>query len=317
VESNTIDIFANIWTEKYRPSKLSDFIISPSNLAFIQEVKRKQEIPNLMMMGAPGIGKSTLSKIIVNDILNCQYLYINASEENSINDIRNKVMVFAQTRSIDGKIKIIILDEADFLSSASQAALRNIMEEYAGTTRFILTCNYPFKIIPALHSRCQELDVTPPFEGVLARCVFILKNENVVVAPEAKQQLLELVKSSYPDVRKCINRLQKSCIDGKLVIAEFNNTQEIADDVLSMLKKKSNLNTIREYVIGKEIDFSNDYHLLLKSLFEKIYESDLDGDKKRTAMLIVSEGMYRHNQVMDTEINCFSCIIGLAKCFSN
>lgn len=310
------DIFKNIWCEKYRPSKLDDFVISPSNLAFIQEIKRKQEIPNLMMMGAPGIGKTTLSKILVNDILNCQYLYINASEENSINDIRNKVMLFAQTRSIDGKIKVVILDEADFLSSSAQAALRNIMEEYAGTTRFILTCNYPFKIIPALHSRCQELDVTPPFEGVLSKCVYILKSESVLVAPESKQSLLELVKSAYPDVRKCINRLQKSCIDCKLIISEFNNTLEIAEEVLNMLLKNINLTSIREYIINKEIDFNNDYHVLLKSIFEKIYSLDINIDKKRNAMLIISEAMYRHNQVMDTEINTFSCIISLSKCLN-
>ena len=315
MEDNIFKEFG-IWTEKWRPSTLDQLVITPANLAFINEIKRRQEIPNLMMMGAPGIGKSTLSKILVNDILSCQYLYINASEENGINDIRSKVMVFAQTRSIDGKIKVVILDEADFLSSASQAALRNIMEEYAGTTRFILTCNYPFKIIPALHSRCQELDVTPPFEGVLTRCVQILKAENIQVPAEAKPQLLELIKSTYPDVRKCINRLQKSSIDGKFVMAEFNNTQEITEDIMEMLLKNTNLTSIREFIISKEIDFSNDYHMLLKSLFDKVYDSDIPNDKKRNAMLIISEGMYRHNQVMDTEINAFSCIVSLSKCLN-
>lgn len=305
-----------IWTEKYRPQTLSEFVVNATNLEFIHSVSKRQEIPNLMMMGAPGIGKSTLSKIIVNDILNCQYLYINASEENGINDIRNKVMVFAQTKSLDGKLKIIILDEADFLSAASQAALRNIMEEYSGSTRFILTCNYPFKIIPALHSRCQELDVTPPFEGVLSRCVHILKSEQIVVDDTSKQQLLTLVKNTYPDVRKCINKLQKFSINGQLRIDELNNCESIASNIVTMLTGKKPLSSIREYVISHELEFSNDYHNLLKSLFENVYELQINNDKKKTLMLIISEAMYRHNQVMDTEINAFSCIISMDKCIN-
>lgn len=309
-----IDLFRNIWVEKYRPKTLSEIVLSKENKTFLEELKRKSEIPNLMLASSPGTGKSSIAKILVNDVLDCQYLYINASEENGINDIRSKVMTFAQTMSIDSKIKVVILDECDYLSIQAQAALRNVMEEFLGTTRFILTCNYPLKVIPALHSRCQELDMTPPFEGVLTRCVQILKAENITVPEATKSQLVQLIKSTYPDVRKCINRLQKSVIDGVLIINEANNALDFAEEVLSLLmQKKKDLMEIRKIIIDNEANFNNDYHDLLRSLFDCVYNSNIIPDKKRMAMLAISEGMYRHNQVLDQEINAFSCILTLSE----
>src|SRR6476469_5737122 len=151
-------MFNDLWVEKYRPKTLDELVLDSDNRTYFNSLKGKQEIPNLLFLGPPGIGKTTLSKIIVKEILNCQYLYINASDESGIDTIRNKVKSFAQTRSMDGKVKICLLDECDHLSSVNsglgntnaQAALRNLMEEYSGTTRFILTGNYRHKIIPAL-----------------------------------------------------------------------------------------------------------------------------------------------------------------------
>lgn len=309
------DIFDGVWTLKYAPKTLDDLIASKENREFLKSIKNKQEVPNLMLYGSPGIGKTLTTKIIATDLLDCQYLYINASEENGINDIRSKVMTFAQTRSIDGKLKIVIFDEADGLTGQSQAALRNIMEEYLGTTRFILTCNYPSKVIPALHSRCQELDMTPPFDDVLARCVKILKAENVSVSQYQKQKLVTLIKETYPDIRKCINRLQKNVIDNVLTIQEVNNASDYANVIFKMIKDKKSPFDIRANIIDNEMNFNNDYHLLLRSLFDKVYESDLNFDKKRLAILYLCEGMYRHNQVLDAEINTFSCIVQLSELF--
>lgn len=306
------DLFINVWTEKYRPKTIEEIVLSQDNKTFLLNLKKKGEIPNLMLASSPGTGKSSIAKIIVNNILDCQYLYINASEENSINDIRSKVMTFAQTRSIDNKIKVIILDECDYLSINAQAALRNVMEEFLSTTRFILTCNYPGKVIPALHSRCQELEMTPPLEGVLARCVQILKQENVTVPEQSKAQLVQLIKQTFPDVRKCINRLQKSVTDGYLNINTTNIAIEFASDVLSsLIDKKKSIENIRKFVIENEIEFNNDYHDFLKAMFETVYNSNIQTDKKRIAMVSISEAMYRHNQVLDPEINAYSCIIGL------
>ena len=156
--------FNSLWVEKYRPKTLEDFICTEANKDIIASFKNKEEIPNLLFTGTPGLGKTTLAKIIVNDILGCQYLYINASDENGIDTIRTKVTSFAQTKSIDGKIKVIILDEADGLSIDAQRVLRNTMEEFARITRFILTANYKYRVIPALQSRCQSLELTPPLE---------------------------------------------------------------------------------------------------------------------------------------------------------
>jgi DNA polymerase III delta prime subunit len=224
-------------------------------------------------------------------------------------------MTFAQTRSIDGKLKIVIFDEADGISAQGQAALRNIMEEYLGTTRFILTCNYPSKVIPALHSRCQELDMTPPFDDVLARCVKILKTENINVPQSQKKKLVKLIKETYPDIRKCINRIQKNVIDNVLTINEIDDAGDYASIIFNMLQNKKSPFDIRTHIIENETKFNNDYHLLLRSLFDKVYDSNLKYDKKRLAILHLCEGMYRHNQVLDAEINAFSCIVQLSEIF--
>ena len=153
----------NIWVEKYRPTKLADMVLSDSLRAFVEECRTKGEIPNMLFVGNAGTGKTTLAKVIVSEILDAQYLYINASEKNGIDEVRTSILTFAQTKSIDGKIKVIFLDEFDNFTDAGQRALRNVMEEYAGNTRFILTGNYLHRIIQPIQSRCQVFtDFTPP-----------------------------------------------------------------------------------------------------------------------------------------------------------
>jgi len=259
-------LFDNLLVEKYRPKTLDDIVLSDDNRKFFEQINKKQEIPHLMLSGAPGIGKTTLAKTLVTDVLDCQFIIINASEESGIDVIRQKIMNFANTRSIDGKIKIVIADEADGLSSVSggkgrssaQQSLRNVMEEYAETTRFILTCNYPYKIIPALHSRCQTIDLTPPYEGCVKRCSQILKAEGISVDDENKVKLLELVKKCYPDIRKVINTIQKNTIDGVLNITSFESNLEFANTVADKLIKGKDVMRVRKFVIENEISFDPD-----------------------------------------------------------
>lgn len=311
-------MFNDLWVIKHAPKTLDELILTKQNRKFFESLKDKREVPNLLFVGPPGIGKSSLAKLIVGDILDCQHLYINASDENGIDSIRGKVKGFAQTRSIDGKLKIVILDEADFLSFAStgggsnaQAALRNLMEEYSTTCRFVLTANYRHKIIPALQSRCQDFDLTPPLEDCIAICVRILKAENVQVVDEEKAKLMDLIKNLYPDLRKTINTLQKCTIDGVLSIAKLEDKKGFAGKVLNKILEKMDVVSLRKYVIENETLFHNDYHSLMQGLFDSIFESSLDVDKKRLAMICVAEGLYRDAFVMDKEINAFSCIMQL------
>jgi DNA polymerase III delta prime subunit len=316
-----MELFANCWPEKYRPKTLNDIVLTPENRKYFEQIREKGECPNLMLSGPPGIGKTSNSHIIVKDILDCQYIYINASEENGIDTIRSKVINFAQTRSIDGKIKIVILDEADGLHGPSggsgrtsaQQALRNVMEEYAGTTRFILTCNYPFKVIPALHSRCQEIDLTPPFEECVKHCIGILKKEKVKVPEEHKQKLFKLIKNIYPDLRKIINTLQKNVINNTLNIKKIESNLDFALAVFKNITSKKPIELIREHVIQNEIHFNNDYLQLLHDMHDIVFKTNMDSNIKRDMLIHLGIAMLNHEQVMDKEVNFFTTVLEITK----
>mgnify|MGYP003347583253 CR=1 FL=1 len=242
-------MYNNLLIEKYRPHTLNDIVLAEDVRQVFLSFKEKKEIPSLIFTGNPGIGKTSLAKILVKDILDCQYLYINASDENGIDTIRNKVVNFAQTRSFDGKIKVIILDEADALSGEAQRALRNTMEEYSAITRFILTGNYKYKLIEALRSRCQAFDLTPPLEGVLRRCLQIIKAEKINFSDDQKQAFTQMVRANYPDIRKCINDIQKFSLKGSLQIpAECDN--DFVEGLYKLIKAKRD-SELRKYKIGR------------------------------------------------------------------
>ena len=299
--------FDKIWVEKYRPSKLDDLILDASSLRVVSQFK--DEIPNLLFVGSPGTGKTTLARIIVNDILGCNFLYINASDESGIDTIRHNITNFAQTKSFDGNVKVVVLDEADGLTSQAQAALRNTMETYAKYCRFILTANYKHKIIPALQSRCQSIDLKPEIKQAAKRCFNILKQENVKVSDEQKVKFGQLVKRTFPDLRKTINELQKSVVDGELLIDSNGSDSELLKAITEGLKKDSL--QVRKLLIESEDRFQGDYDTLLANLLDYLYEQPIDEFKKKQMITVIADHLYRSAFVVDKEINAFACIVAL------
>ena len=299
--------FDKIWVEKYRPAKLDDLILDEGSLRVVSQFK--DEIPNLLFVGSPGTGKTTLARIIVNDILGCNFLYINASDESGIDTIRHNITNFAQTKSFDGGVKVVVLDEADGLTSQAQAALRNTMETYAKYCRFILTANYKHKIIPALQSRCQSIDLKPEIKQAAKRCFNILKQENVTVSDEQKVKFGQLVKRTFPDLRKTINELQKSVVDGELLIDSNGSDSELLKAVTEGLKKDSL--QVRKLLIESEDRFQGDYDTLLANLLDYLYEQPIDEFKKKQMITVIADHLYRSAFVVDKEINAFACIVAL------
>lgn len=306
-------IFQSLYVEKYRPQTLDDIILTDENYKVFNEFKEKEEIPNLLFAGSPGIGKTSLAKIIVNDLIHCDFIYINASDENDIETIRKKCITYAKQKPTRGKINVIILDESDGLEQSSQRALRNIIEEYSRTTRWILTCNYIHRIIPALQSRCQGFDLTPPILDVVKRCRDILNYEKITLTEENRDYFIKLIKKDYPDIRKCINNIQKYTVNGRLTIVKEETDKVFIDDLYERIEKKDSIN-VRKFLVENDDKFNGEYHSLLKLLFNYTYEKEnLPDNLKREILLIISKYMFQNTMVLDKEINAFACCLDIIK----
>lgn len=306
-----INHYNNLWVEKYRPKTLDDIVLDPEIKEHFKNIG--DDVPNILFHGPAGTGKSTMAKVIVKDILKCQYLYINASDENGIDTIRNKVITFAQTRSIDSKKKIVILEEADGLTGDSLRILRNVMEEYINTTRFILTANYITRIIEPIRSRCVMFKLQPSIKGCGDRCVEILKKENITVDDSDKsQKFLKFLKRRFPDLRRIINDLQKCSVGGIFKFPEDNDSLDFSGSIIEGLLGGVSSLEIRKNVIESESLFDGNYQQLLKSIFDYVYNSKKFNERlKKQIMLDLGEHMYRDNLVLDHEINFFCCLLAI------
>lgn len=301
--------YDDLWVEKYRPSCLQEILLSEEIKSYFESIT--DDIPNILFHGNAGTGKTTLAKVLVKDILKCQYLYINASDENGIDTIRNKVTSFAQVRSFDGQKKVIILDEFCGMTVDAQRILRNVMEEYHDTTRFILTANYLSKIIEPIKSRCILIELKTKFEDILKRCISILIKEKIEITDEEKKKINSFVTSRYPDIRRIINDLQRFSITGTLKILETDKIHDFAKSLYEKILNKESVIEIRKYVIESETEFNNNYQTLLKSLFEVFYQSNLSENIKKLSLLDIGEHMYKDNFVLDHEINFYCCLFSL------
>ena len=289
-----------LFVEKYRSKGLDEYVGNENIKATIAKYLEQNDIQNLIFYGGPGTGKTTLAKLIVNN-LECDYLYINASDERGIETIRDKVSGFASSASFK-PLKVIILDEADFLTIQAQASLRNVIETFSRTTRFILTCNYVERIIDPLQSRCQVLKIVPPSMKDVARHIAgILDQENITWDKEA---LGTIVKQYYPDIRKILGTAQLSTIDNKLTLDKsILVSNSYIELIINELKTNKNWKAIRQIITDSNI---NDYEELYKELYSRV--SDYADGREGMVVIILEEYQYHSNFRIDKEINMIACI---------
>jgi replication factor C small subunit len=295
----------SLWVEKYRPKDLSTYIGNDHLKEKVKIYLESADIPHLLLYGKAGTGKTTLAKLIVNNI-DCDYLYINASDENSVDAVRFKIRSFASTIGFK-ETKVIILDESDYLTPNAQAALRNVMETFSKHCRFILTCNYVERIIDPIQSRCQSFKVVPPSKKEVAQqMVSILKQENCTF--ELNDVAL-LVNAGYPDIRRVINSAQRQVVDGNLkidVLSVIQNDYKIR--LLEMLSSGVKLNDIRQLIADNSI---SDYSEIYRLLYDEV--DNYGNDKQAECILAIAEGQYQDVNVVDKEINFMSTIIKLKR----
>lgn len=313
---NVINLINSLWVERYRPQILDNLLCGEQVKDYCENARLTQTIQNILLTGKPGCGKTTLAKIIVNDILKCDYLYINASDENGIDTIRIKIQQFVMTKSIDGRLKVVVLDESDGLAGTAQRALRNLMEEYSEYARFILTGNEKHRIIPAIQSRCISFDLTYTLSEVGEYCKHILENERIVLdTNEKKKEFCNIIKDCAGDIRKTINSLQLHCRKGNFEVLLDNDISidNIILEVIGMIQNNQPLQ-LRQYTIKHENEFNSDYQTLLKRLLNFIFDSkNLDEKTKVAWCKTITEFYYRSSIVIDQEINWFACILNLCK----
>ena len=288
--------------ERYRPNVLENYVGNATLKASIDKQLKQNDIQNYLFYGSAGTGKTTLAKLIVNN-LDCDSLYINASDERGIETIRDKVSGFASVASIK-PLKVVILDEADFLTIQAQASLRNVIETFSRSTRFILTCNFVERIIDPIQSRCQTFKVIPPTKKEVAiHIAGICDKENIGYEIPA---IGKLVNKYYPDIRKMLNTVQASTVDGHLQLDDsLLVSSSYMDTVLEELKQ-SNFKNIRQIIANSGVE---DFEELFRFLYENA--SEYMPGKEGTAAILINEHLYKSNFRIDKEINLMSLIQNL------
>jgi DNA polymerase III delta prime subunit len=299
-----------LWVEKHRPQTVEDCILPDRLKKPFQEYVNQKQIPNLLLFGGAGVGKTTIAKAMCNEI-GCDFMVINGSDESGIDTFRTKIKNYASSMSLSGGRKVIIIDEADYLNpNSTQPALRNAIEEFASNCSFIFTCNYKNRIIEPLHSRCAVIDFSlrngekvKMASSFMKRIQSILQVESVTYEQSV---VAELIKKHFPDFRRVINELQRYSQFGKIDTGILAQIGDVSIDELVKYIKDKDFGSIRKWVASNEID-SN-------SLFRKLYDSLYEVLKPQSipqAVLVLAEYQYKAAFVADQEINSVACLTEL------
>ena len=298
-----------LWVEKYRPDTLEGYIGNKHFVEKLEQWLKSGDIPHMLLYGPAGTGKTTAAKIIVNNI-KCDYLFINASDENSVDTIRNKLKGFAAAIGFSD-LNVAVLDEADFVTPQGQAALRNLMEAFSATCRFILTANYRERIIEPIQSRCQQFEIVPPSRKEAAIHVAgILRKESITFKPA---DLKVLVDAHYPDLRQIINDAQNHSMDGELkveakLIAESDYKTKVMQVLSNKLPPKKKFQEIRQVLVDVRV---RDFTPLYRLLFDRVDE--ICPNNISAAILAIAEGQTNDALVVDHEINMMATLINVLR----
>ena len=296
----------SLWVEKYRPNTLDTYIGNEHLKSKVSVYLESGDLPHLLLYGKAGTGKTTLAKLLVNNI-ECDYMYINASDENSVDTVRNKVRGFASTMGFKD-YKIIILDECDYITPNAQAALRNLMETFSKHCRFILTCNFVERIIDPIQSRCQSFQVIPPSKKEVALHIHNILNEEGVASK--MDDVAGLVNAGYPDIRRVINSCQRQCVDGMLVVDKQSLVEsDYKMKLLEIIKtqnKKDAFKGVRKLLADSQV---TDFAELYKLMYDEV--DSYGTGHIAECILIIAKYQLSDSQVVDKEINAIAMIIEL------